>query len=108
MLSFLVSRPGRVRVNSHEAVEDETNAKAPRLPDQAIASRSAATERDRDRRMAGPRARAEGAPPPPPDCIALAKFLRYHKDLKNRAGVLNGKRVEFFKGTPDCSAHGGG
>src|SRR5271170_8066497 len=44
-------------------------------------------------------ARAEGAPPPGPECIALAKFLRYNSELKNRVGVVNGKRVEFFKGT---------
>jgi translocation protein SEC62 len=44
------------------------------------------------------RARAEGAPPPSPECIALAKFLRYNTALKNRVGVINGKRVEFFKG----------
>ena len=43
-------------------------------------------------------ARAEGAPPPSPECIALAKFLRYNSALKNRVGVINGKRVEFFKG----------
>jgi hypothetical protein len=45
------------------------------------------------------KARAEGAPPPSPECIALAKFLRYNAALKNRVGIANGKRVEFFKGT---------
>ena len=44
------------------------------------------------------KARADGAPPPSPECIALAKFLRYNAALKNRVGVINGKRVEFFKG----------
>jgi len=46
------------------------------------------------------KARAEGVPPPSPECIALAKFLRYNPALKNRIGSLNGKRVEFFKGPP--------
>jgi len=46
------------------------------------------------------KARAEGVPPPSPECIALAKFLRYNPALKNRVGSLNGKRVEFFKGPP--------
>src|SRR5271156_2429940 len=43
--------------------------------------------------------RAEGAPPATPEGIAIAKFLRYNSALKNRTGVYNGKRVEFFKGT---------
>ena len=43
--------------------------------------------------------RAEGAPPATPEGLALAKFLRYNSALKSRTGVLNGKRVEFFKGT---------
>jgi hypothetical protein len=44
------------------------------------------------------KARAEGAPPPSPECTAVAKFLRYNNALKNRVGVVSGKRVEFFKG----------
>jgi len=44
------------------------------------------------------RATAEGAPQPSPECLAVAKFLRYNSALKNRVGVVNGKRVEFFKG----------
>lgn len=47
------------------------------------------------------KARAEGAPPPSPECIALAKYLRYNSELKNRGGVVNGKRVDFFKGVSD-------
>ena len=55
--------------------------------------------RVRKRKEMSQKARAEGAPPPSPECIALAKFLRYNAELKNRVGVVNGKRVEFFKGT---------
>jgi hypothetical protein len=44
---------------------------------------------------AGPPQAAPGASP---ECIALAKFLRYHAELKNRVGSMNGKRVEYFKG----------
>jgi hypothetical protein len=44
------------------------------------------------------KARVEGAVPPSPQCIAIAKFIRYNKALKNRAGSINGKRVEYFKG----------
>jgi hypothetical protein len=46
------------------------------------------------------KAKAEGVPPPSPECTAVAKFLRYNSALKNRVGVVNGKRVEFFKGNP--------
>ena len=51
--------------------------------------------------------KADGAPPPSPECIALAKFLRYNPALKNRVGVINGKRVEFFKGTLPPIIHRG-
>jgi translocation protein SEC62 len=42
--------------------------------------------------------KADGALPATPEGIAIAKFLRYNSALKSRTGVLNGKRVEFFKG----------
>ena len=42
--------------------------------------------------------KAEGATPPSPETLALAKFMRYNSELKNRVGVLNGKRVEYCKG----------
>lgn len=44
------------------------------------------------------KASADGAPPPNTECLALAKFLRYNTALKNRSGVINEKRVDFFKG----------
>jgi len=49
--------------------------------------------------MSAQKASAEGAPPPSPECIALAKYLRHNPALKSRVGVINGKRVDFFKGT---------
>ena len=30
--------------------------------------------------------------------LDLAQFLRHHTELKNKPGVLDGKRVEYFKG----------
>lgn len=32
------------------------------------------------------------------EALALAKRLRHHSMLKNRPGILDGKRVDFFKG----------
>ncbi|KAG4301142.1 hypothetical protein PCANB_002439 [Pneumocystis canis] len=31
------------------------------------------------------------------EALTLAKFLRHHYSLKNRVGILDGKRVDFFK-----------
>lgn len=40
-------------------------------------------------------------PPNPKECdgraLALADFLRHHKSLKQRPGILNGKRQDFFR-----------
>lgn len=38
----------------------------------------------------------ENVEQPPPEILNVAKFLRAH--LKNRGGVLNGRRVDYFKG----------
>lgn len=42
----------------------------------------------------------------PPDLRNVVSFLRSSKaGLKNRVGVLNGKRIDYFKGAPHPSRH---
>lgn len=33
-----------------------------------------------------------------PTALAVAKFLRHHKELKQREGIMNEKRHQFFRG----------
>lgn len=33
-----------------------------------------------------------------PTLLAVAKFIRGHKELKQREGILNDRRYTFFKG----------
>src|SRR5882724_11256758 len=41
----------------------------------------------------------------PPEIRAVVSFLRSSKaGMKNRVGVLNGKRIDYFKGTRMCSS----
>lgn len=34
----------------------------------------------------------------PPELLKVAKFLRGNKEIKIKPGVLNGKRLDYFKG----------
>lgn len=34
-----------------------------------------------------------------PSALAVAKFLRHHALLKQREGIMNEKRHQFFRGT---------
>ncbi|BFZ61435.1 Translocation protein S62 [Saitoella coloradoensis] len=48
--------------------------------------------------MSGPPPQAQAPQPPTPEALAVHDFLRHKKELKNRTGILNGKRHEYFKG----------
>ncbi|KAK9481078.1 translocation protein Sec62-domain-containing protein [Lipomyces japonicus] len=39
----------------------------------------------------------QGPPPKAPQSLAIASFLRHNPELKQRQGILNGKRQDFFR-----------